>query len=341
MQNFKTMREYIESIKKQFEYCKSVGEKTFVQLIEKDFFWQYNEESNSIAIIVNHLWDNMKSHRIIAITIFSTLMLMSCNSEKEKNSTEEKQSTQSENMIAVNSDTMASCSPRILNRNKEKGLILLNKNQLNEVSDKAKKLDKNLPIIGLLMYDDVLITELTAPMDVFTKHSESEEKLFNVIIIAETYDFIVSEEGLKMFPDYTIENCPKLDVLIVPSAYDMSRQIKNKNLVGFITAQNNNTEYTVSNCSGANLIGESGIADGKKIVTWIGGGEDLQKNYPNLKVQDDGTIGYVEDGKFLSSNGNLVSYISSLELLEKMTNLKHRKFVESYLFLDRLKNWEK
>ena len=53
--------EYINSIKKQFEYYKSLGEKTFEQLEEPDLFWQYNEESNSIAIMVNHLWGNMKS----------------------------------------------------------------------------------------------------------------------------------------------------------------------------------------------------------------------------------------------------------------------------------------
>ena len=53
--------EYLNSIKKQFEYYKSVGEKTFDQLDENDLFWQFDEESNSIAIIVNHLWGNMKS----------------------------------------------------------------------------------------------------------------------------------------------------------------------------------------------------------------------------------------------------------------------------------------
>ena len=53
--------EYLNSIKKQFEYYKSVGEKTFDQLSDTDLFWQYNDESNSIAIIVNHLWGNMKS----------------------------------------------------------------------------------------------------------------------------------------------------------------------------------------------------------------------------------------------------------------------------------------
>jgi len=52
---------YIQSVKKLFEYYKSLGEKTFDQLEEPDLFWQYNPESNSIAIIVNHLWGNMKS----------------------------------------------------------------------------------------------------------------------------------------------------------------------------------------------------------------------------------------------------------------------------------------
>lgn len=86
------------------------------------------------------------------------------------------------------------------------------------------------------MYDDVLTTELTAPMDVFTKLTEDGKILFNVITIAESYDFIVSEEGLKMFPDYTLDNAPKLDILIVPSAYDMSLQVKNKKLVDFIVS---------------------------------------------------------------------------------------------------------
>jgi hypothetical protein len=54
-------QEYLHSIRKQFEYYKSAGEKTFNQLNEQDFFRQFNEESNSIAIIVNHLSENMKS----------------------------------------------------------------------------------------------------------------------------------------------------------------------------------------------------------------------------------------------------------------------------------------
>lgn len=270
------------------------------------------------------------------LTVFITVILISCNSKNSDDSS----NLVTENQVVNNADSIASCSPRVSKRNTENGLISLTNGQIEELSKKIKTLNPDLPTIGVLMYDDVLTTELTAPIDVFTKLTEDGKQLFNVITIAESYDFIVSEEGLKMFPDYILTNTPKLDILIVPSAYDMTLQVKNKNLVDFIKSQNNNTKYTVSNCAGASLIGESGIANGKKIVTWIGGGEDLQKNYPLLKVQDDKNLSYMEDGKFLSSNGNLASYISSLELLEKLSNKKHRKFVESYLYLDRLQNWK-
>ncbi|KZS41554.1 hypothetical protein AWE51_21345 [Aquimarina aggregata] len=52
---------YLEGIKKQFNYYKSLGEKTINQLPDEKLFWQYNDESNSIGIIVKHLWGNMKS----------------------------------------------------------------------------------------------------------------------------------------------------------------------------------------------------------------------------------------------------------------------------------------
>ncbi len=53
--------DYLNSIRKQFNYYKQLGDKTFAQLNEEDFFWQFNAESNSIAVIVKHLWGNMLS----------------------------------------------------------------------------------------------------------------------------------------------------------------------------------------------------------------------------------------------------------------------------------------
>jgi len=219
-------------------------------------------------------------------------------------------------------------------------LVIFSFNCTQNHTAKPKQLQPNLPIIGLLAYEGVLTTELTAPLDVFTKPSKDGKKLFNVIIITEKKAPIISEEGLTIISDYTYENCPKLDVLFVPSSYDVSAEVNNTKTIDFIVSQNKNAKHIVSNCAGAQLIGKSGIADGKKIVTWIGGGIDLQKNYPKLIVQDDSKIIFVEDGKFSSSNGNLATYISALELLQKLSNKEHRKYVEAYLYLDQLKNWK-
>lgn len=52
---------YLESVIKQFEYYKLLGDKTFEQVPDEKLFWQYNNDSNSIAIIVKHLWGNMLS----------------------------------------------------------------------------------------------------------------------------------------------------------------------------------------------------------------------------------------------------------------------------------------
>lgn len=53
--------DYLESVKKQFEYFKMLGEKTIAQLADEQLFEQFNEESNSIWSIVKHLSGNMRS----------------------------------------------------------------------------------------------------------------------------------------------------------------------------------------------------------------------------------------------------------------------------------------
>jgi hypothetical protein len=53
--------DYLENIKKQLEYYKMLGDKTFSQIGDENLFWKYNDQSNSIATIVKHLSGNMLS----------------------------------------------------------------------------------------------------------------------------------------------------------------------------------------------------------------------------------------------------------------------------------------
>ncbi|MDC1162084.1 DJ-1/PfpI family protein [Tenacibaculum sp.] len=244
---------------------------------------------------------------ITIITLLYAFIFINCTTNKSK------PNTKVNNSIQIKSDTL---------------------------TKHLKPFKPELPTIGLLMFNGVLQGEVIATSDVFGKPSKNGKQLFNVITISERKSPITTEEGMRFVPDYTFENCPKLTALFVPSGYDMYAQVHNTQLINFIKKKNKETKYIVSNCGGAQLIGKSGIAKGHKIVTYIGGGKQLQKQYPNLKVQNDSLVTYVEDGKFSSSNGNLTSYISALNLIEKMTSISHRKFIEEYLYIKRLQNWK-
>ncbi len=54
-------QQYLESVKKQFLYYKTLGEKAIDQLEPQQLFMSANEDSKSIAVIVNHLCGNMLS----------------------------------------------------------------------------------------------------------------------------------------------------------------------------------------------------------------------------------------------------------------------------------------
>ena len=201
----------------------------------------------------------------------------------------------------------------------------------------GKEINKNLPTIGILIFEGVIINEVVAPLDVFSNSNSDGKHLFNVITIATENKTYNSAHGLKITPDYVTENVPNLKVLVVPSSYNPADQTSDKKLVEFIKEQNKTTEYIASHCAGAFLIGETGIADKKEIVTYVTGGEYLKADYPNLIVADDSKVFVVQDGKFISSNGSLVSYIASFDLLEKLTSKEHRKFVETTILFDRIK----
>ena len=55
------INDYLKTALKQFDYYKSLGEKTIAQLTDEQLFLQLNEESNSVATIVKHLRGNMIS----------------------------------------------------------------------------------------------------------------------------------------------------------------------------------------------------------------------------------------------------------------------------------------
>lgn len=190
--------------------------------------------------------------------------------------------------------------------------------------------------IGILVFDGFLTSDVTAPIEVFgaaTKKAWFSE--YEVEVIATTrQETVTSEEGLTLVPDSNIYDAPELDVLIVPSAYDMDPMLENTDLIDFIERQRDSGEWLASNCSGAYLLGEAGALNGKRATTWAGGESALQSSYPDARILEDETV--VVDQNIVTSNGGPVSYLAAFELLERLSSEDFARDVKETIQFNRL-----
>ena len=53
--------EYLRVVEEIFKRYKSLGDKTFEQLDDEDFYYRTDEDSNSISILIQHIGGNLKS----------------------------------------------------------------------------------------------------------------------------------------------------------------------------------------------------------------------------------------------------------------------------------------
>jgi hypothetical protein len=56
-----TGNNYLSSVKNLFRYYKTLGDRALEKLNEEQIHWQYNQESNSVAIIIKHIAGNSLS----------------------------------------------------------------------------------------------------------------------------------------------------------------------------------------------------------------------------------------------------------------------------------------
>lgn len=174
--------------------------------------------------------------------------------------------------------------------------------------------------IGILVYDGVLTSDVTAPLEVFGVASRlTWFSDYDVVTVSVTdTPTVTTEEGLKLGVDTWIGDAPELDVLILTSSYDMDPLVENQKLIDYIATTARQADWMASNCSGAYLLAEAGVLDGKKATTWAGGERGFQSDYPQVTVLSDEN--YVVDGNVLTSNGSLVSYQAALKLLNLMSS---------------------
>jgi transcriptional regulator GlxA family with amidase domain len=168
--------------------------------------------------------------------------------------------------------------------------------------------------VGILLLDKPYITEFAGPLDVY--HHVPAEKL-KVFIISDTDQERVTYEGMPFRANYTIDNAPKLDVLVVPSgAGSLDADLKNVRVIDWVQKVAREAKFITSHCQGAFLLAQAGLLAGKEVTTFPGDTDALQQKYPTCRVQKGQRI--VIDGNLITSPGGLASYEASLYVVEKL-----------------------
>ncbi len=193
--------------------------------------------------------------------------------------------------------------------------------------------------IGILVFDKVLTSDVIAPAEVFgvaTRKSWFSD--YEVVFIGvERKPVITTEEGIRLPVDATIHDAPKLDALIVASAYDMDWLFENDDLTAFLRDQAKTAAWLGSNCSGAFLYAHAGLLDGFRATTWAGGEAQLEREFPKIDVVFDQNV--VVDRNRISSNGGVPSYQAALVMLSMMAGTNKAETVFETIQLNRLIPW--
>lgn len=169
--------------------------------------------------------------------------------------------------------------------------------------------------VGVLIYDGVYVLDFTGPIEVFADtYLEGDTNAFNVFTIAEKPDKIIAHSGLQVIPDFTIGNSPSIDILIIPGGnlklLNDNDALKNK-LINLI----DQSKYTMSVCTGAFILSQTGKLDNLEATTWHGALKNLEKSNPKLKVVNKR---WTDNGKILTTSGVSAGIDGSLYLVSKI-----------------------
>jgi transcriptional regulator GlxA family with amidase domain len=125
---------------------------------------------------------------------------------------------------------------------------------------------KSQTTIGILIFDEAEELDFVEPFEVFGMAAEFG-KACQTHIIAESAEPVRCAHGLRVQPDYTMENAPALDLLIVPGGRGARRHAsKNSQILEFLRQQ----QGTVASvCTGAMVLAAAGILDGIEATTHV------------------------------------------------------------------------
>ncbi|MGZ3443663.1 MAG: DJ-1/PfpI family protein, partial [Polyangia bacterium] len=150
--------------------------------------------------------------------------------------------------------------------------------------------------VAILVHQGVELLDFAGPGEVF---SAAGNGAFNVFTVGPTLEPIVSQGFVKITPDYSIDNSPKTDIVVIPGGHTATLY-ENPKMMAWIKERARTNELTMSVCNGAITLARTGLLDGLKATTHWSAVPGLQK-FPRVTVVPGER--FIDTGRILSTQG--------------------------------------
>ncbi|MHC4980219.1 MAG: DJ-1/PfpI family protein [Planctomycetota bacterium] len=173
--------------------------------------------------------------------------------------------------------------------------------------------------VAIVVHEGVELLDFAGPGEVFETASwrgaEMGRPWFNMYTVAPTTGSVLAQLFVTIEPEYTIDNCPPPDILIIPGGAT-AVLLRDEHFVDWVRQVAPKTEIVFSVCTGAFVLAEAGLLDGCEATTHWSAINGLKKAAPNAVVHKDRR--FIDNGRVITTAGVSAGIDGALHVVARL-----------------------
>lgn len=165
---------------------------------------------------------------------------------------------------------------------------------------------KSIVMVG---YEGAQILDIAGPLEMFAaanilheRPDEGGSPPYEISLLAKDAGPFETTGGLSLVAHESLEEFSgEVDTLMVSGGDGTLQALEDETLLDFIRQTAGRARRIVSICSGAFLLAEAGLLEGRRATTHWNAAAYFKKRYPDIELEEDAI--YVRDGNVWSSAG--------------------------------------
>jgi len=182
--------------------------------------------------------------------------------------------------------------------------------------------------VAIFLYQGVEILDFAGPGEAFSAAG------FKVFTVSADGKEILSQNFLTVKPEYSIENAPVPDIIVLPGG-SSGPSSRNLTVIDWVKNNSRSGAMTLSVCTGASILAKAGLLNGLNVTTFHGFISGLQAMLPDSKVLEN--TRFVDNGKIITTAGVSAGIDGALHAISRIKGFEVAKATAFYMEYDKWK----